>query len=67
MHNEVVKSDIHSADAFGLFDEAARSVSGVEGFGQVPKSLFILQVIDDPVLRQAKRRRILQHKRLRPS
>jgi TnpA family transposase len=26
---------------------------GLKAFGQVPKSLFILQVIDDPVLRQA--------------
>src|ERR1700731_933470 len=25
----------------------------LKAFGQVPKSLFILQVIDDPVLRQA--------------
>jgi len=61
MHNEVVKSDIHSTHALG-FSELVFAVSHLLGFsyalsgaefGQIPKSLFILQVIDDPVLRQA--------------
>jgi TnpA family transposase len=30
-----------------------RQLEALRAFGQVPKSLFILQVIDDPVLRQA--------------
>jgi TnpA family transposase len=32
---------------------SARAVSGLEGLRQIPKSLFILRLIDDPMLRQA--------------
>jgi TnpA family transposase len=34
----------------------------LKAFGQVPKSLFILQVIDDPVLRQACRRTVAEER-----
>lgn len=90
MHNEVVKSDFHSTDAFGFselvfgvsqqWDDVLRLIATIKlkevtasdlfrrlnsyskqhalyqalkAFGQIPKSLFILRLIDDPMLRQA--------------
>ena len=37
MHNEVVKSDIHSTDAFG-FSELVFAVSHLLGFSYAPRS-----------------------------